>query len=1336
MKTIALLPGLFVFLKLAALSPGAVLAVNTEADEADTPAGAALSLREAVRDAASGDVIQFAAALSGRALSLTRGEMAVTGRAITVDGSTLANGLTLTANLASRHFNVSATGTLTLTGLMLAKGQGGAVLNAGTTTLTNCIVRECRMGGIHNTGTFTATGTKFLFNEAEHGTHGTSGANIYTTDPFTYPPPNPGGNATGGADGGAIRSTGTLTIANCWFHGNKGGTGGYGGLGGRVYYQQNVLVNGPFGLGGYGGGGGAIWQSGPCTISGSTFSENQAGEGGGEGDAQGRQVSGGRGGAIYYAGGASPAVLTNCTFTGNSVSIGATAGTWTWQQQSALRLEGGGALYGESGTLRLVHVTVAGNLNVMGHYSTNFGGYAPVVARSAGVLSSGLVEVANSIIAQNSRQMNYGVSPTWEVADFAGPMGSFDFQEINLLGTPGDPDTLTYPGSPLTGTFAQPKDPELGDLVYQGGATPVRVPLASSPAREQGLGPLAGAATDQRGLTRNLPVDLGAVETQMIGETAGLRAQTLTFTQPGQQYYTGTNVNVNLVAVASSGLAPVFSVVAGPATVTGSTLTITGRGTVHVKASQPGNSTWAAADAVTWPVSVTKLQQTITFSSATLYYRGVNLTRTLSATASSGLPVTMAFLSGPGSLAGGILTATGPGTILVRADQVGNASYEPAPAVTATFTVQWDQPVVTGASFTRAAGVQFSEQAAALYSPDSFGASGLPPGLSIDPATGLVSGTPSSPGDYNASIIATNASGTGSAQWQFSITRPAPVAGETIVTTLTDELDSPAGALISLREAIRDTASGGTIRFHASLSGGTAVIPIGVLAAGGKELTITAEDLPGGLKISGSQTTRLFSLAKYDLFHLRRLELMHGRSTSGANGFQGVDAPLGYDISASSGGPGEPGGNGGAIHNLGTLNLWRCTFRGNQTGNGGNGGRAGRVGGLTYSTYGGRGGDGGQGGAIFNAAGAALVADECFFQENSGGTGGTGGSLLQTSYSAGGQGGSGGDGGAIASAGSLTLRDCTFSANLSGTGGLGGEGPHSYPSHGRPGSGGAVSASAATLLNCTFHGNGTPPARAYAYTGNPNELFWETFTHRPGTGGALSVQTGKAIHCTFAANTVPLQTFTPSQLAVVGGKGGGLSAGSAFTLENCLVAGNTAPFPDNSDLDGTPALTGANLFSIRGTTAGPLNGTVAAPLDAKLLPLANYGGFTPTLPLDRFSPSRNAAITTADTPTLDQRGLPRSQGLSADLGAFEWDEAHYLALARPDFHVRQQGAAASMHWQTQAGYLYTLLESTTLLPPWQPSSLTITVDANGAASCPLPITDSRHFYLLGISIAP
>jgi hypothetical protein len=58
----------------------------------------------------------------------------------------------------------------------------------------------------------------------------------------------------------------------------------------------------------------------------------------------------------------------------------------------------------------------------------------------------------------------------------------------------------------------------------------------------------------------------------------------------------------------------------------------------------------------------------------------------LSATASSFLPVTFRVLSGPGIVAGDTLTVTGLGTVVVAADQSGNAQYAAAAEVTQTIT--------------------------------------------------------------------------------------------------------------------------------------------------------------------------------------------------------------------------------------------------------------------------------------------------------------------------------------------------------------------------------------------------------------------------------------------------------------------------------------------------------------------------------------------------------------------------------------------------------------------------------------------------------------------------
>lgn len=59
----------------------------------------------------------------------------------------------------------------------------------------------------------------------------------------------------------------------------------------------------------------------------------------------------------------------------------------------------------------------------------------------------------------------------------------------------------------------------------------------------------------------------------------------------------------------------------------------------------------------------------------------------LSATSSSGLPITYTVLSGPATLSGNVLTFTGAGTVTVSASQVGNGTYASVPGVTQSFTV-------------------------------------------------------------------------------------------------------------------------------------------------------------------------------------------------------------------------------------------------------------------------------------------------------------------------------------------------------------------------------------------------------------------------------------------------------------------------------------------------------------------------------------------------------------------------------------------------------------------------------------------------------------------------
>jgi hypothetical protein len=120
--------------------------------------------------------------------------------------------------------------------------------------------------------------------------------------------------------------------------------------------------------------------------------------------------------------------------------------------------------------------------------------------------------------------------------------------------------------------------------------------------------------------------------------------------------------------------------------VSGSLLTITGAGSVTVKATQAGNADYAAAAPVSVTFTVNKKAQTITFPNPGTQTFGV-APITLKATASSRLPVTYAVTFGPAKVSGSLLTITGVGTVTVKATQAGNASYAAATPVTVTFSV-------------------------------------------------------------------------------------------------------------------------------------------------------------------------------------------------------------------------------------------------------------------------------------------------------------------------------------------------------------------------------------------------------------------------------------------------------------------------------------------------------------------------------------------------------------------------------------------------------------------------------------------------------------------------
>jgi CSLREA domain-containing protein len=205
-------------------------------------------------------------------------------------------------------------------------------------------------------------------------------------------------------------------------------------------------------------------------------------------------------------------------------------------------------------------------------------------------------------------------------------------------------------------------------------------------------------------------------------------------------------------------------------------------------------------------------------------------------------------------------------------------------------------------------------------------------------------------------------------------------------------------------------------------------------------------------------------------------------------------------------------------------------------------------------------------------------------------------------------------GGGIA-ANSATLTSCAVSGNSAGSG-----------------SGGGISAAEATLANCTVSGNSAH-----------------------GDGGGIYASQAALLNVTVTDNSAQ--------------RGGGLfhlAGGGAFTVKNTIVAQNVFAGA-GPDVFGDFQSDGHNLIGMvdGGSTGffvlnekGDKVGTTTRPIDARLAPLANNGGQTPTHALLAGSPAIDAGDG-AGAPGADQRGLARPRdgdgngSAVVDIGAFE-----------------------------------------------------------------------------------
>ncbi|ERT03923.1 putative hemolysin-type calcium-binding region, partial [Lyngbya aestuarii BL J] len=511
------------------------------------------SLRNAIKTAQPGDIIQFDASLVGQTITLTSGQLEID-KNLTIDGQN-APDLIISGNQTNRVFDIKIDANfqspaVSLKNLIIAEGKaqgtgqdgaGGGIRMASETTLTleNSELRNnvAQFAGGILTGfksNTTIINSKFDNNDGTLGKSERGGGAIATQSAGSLTVLDSEFTNNKGINGGAINHLlGNLTVENSRFINNSsipGGTvsdglGGYYGAGGAIY-TDGANASGPnFSPGS---------QGGIIQINNSLFDGNQgAGQGGGlflfvyppdkvivenstiQNNTILENLKGeGLGGGLRHGNG--ELTLSNTTFTGNR-ALSQGGGLWIGEQSpttitnstfSGNRAESEDGNSGLGGAIALSNGTNQTNI-INTTIANNYAGF-----QGGGFWGGGSqTRLKNTIVAYNVA--NNGGN-NWNINhhtgfQFSDDGGNFQSNELNPN------DIKITQNVTLT-------DPLLGSLQNINGVLvhPLQV---GSPVIDAGVS--VNLTTDQRGQTRPIDgdengvakVDSGSYEYQVAAVT-------------------------------------------------------------------------------------------------------------------------------------------------------------------------------------------------------------------------------------------------------------------------------------------------------------------------------------------------------------------------------------------------------------------------------------------------------------------------------------------------------------------------------------------------------------------------------------------------------------------------------------------------------------------------------------------------------------------------------------------------------------------------------------------------------------------------------------------------
>ena len=461
----------------------------------------------------------------------------------------------------------------------------------------------------------------------------------------------------------------------------------------------------------------------------------------------------------------------------------------------------------------------------------------------------------------------------------------------------------------------------------------------------------------------------------------------------------------------------------------------------------------------------------------------------------------------------------------------------------------------------------------------------------------------------------------------YSRPRLEVLEGRCLLSTVTNLNDTGDG---SLRQAILDTPSGGTVDFQPGLTG-TIILTSGDLAIL-KDLTIVGPG-PDLLTVSGNHASRVFNIAVTFNVNVSGLMITNGQAGQRQNG-GGINNAGTLTITDSIVTGNYSASLGGGIQNAGTLTVTYCRVIGNTAS--GPGGGINNNGQLTITGSVLNNNGAFEGGGVGNSISGTTTITDSTISDNSAGFGGGienhGGTvnvirsiLTRNSTPGGNAGGINNFGGSI-----LAITDSTISGNSSAGAG-----------------GGILSGGQLTVTRCSFRNNS-------AGSGGGGIANWGVLAVTDSTFNGNSASFGGGIERYDGLMTVTFSTLSGNHAGGAISTGGGIDG--QITARNNIIAGNTASH--SPDVNGTLNSEGHNLIGDgtggSGFVATDVVGTSSNPINPELGPLQDNGGPTQTMALLPDSPAL-AAGDTNDAPDWDQRGPGYARIVDGmiDIGAFE-----------------------------------------------------------------------------------